>query len=190
MSHSSPNENPNQEIEIKLRVPDALSARRTILQAGFRTRRRRIFESNVVFDTDAKALRARGELLRLRRVGRAALLTYKGPALPGRHKSREEIELAIGQPDQLSLILRRLGYHSVFRYDKYRTEFANDADGVVTLDETPIGVFLELEGAPAWIDETASRLGFSESDYITESYGGLYLAYCRERGIQPTDMIF
>ena len=42
-----------------------------------------------------------------------------------------------------------------FKYEKYRTEFADAAGGTVTFDETPIGNFLELEGSGAWIDEMA-----------------------------------
>jgi len=62
--------------------------------------------------------------------------------------------------------------------------------GKVMLDETPIGNFIEIEGAPRWIDRTARLLGFSTDDYITRSYGYLYLAYCRERRIRPKDMLF
>jgi hypothetical protein len=36
-------------------------------------------------------------------------------------------------------------------------------------------VYLELEGAPGWIDRNARRLGFAESDYSTASYYGLYV---------------
>ena len=53
--------------------------------------------------------------------------------------------------------------------------------GVVTLDETPIGWFLELEGSPDWIDKTARQLGFSEEDYVILSYAALYLTYCNEQ---------
>jgi len=60
----------------------------------------------------------------------------------------------------------------------------------VLLDETPIGNFLELEGSPTWIDRTARKLGFSVKDYISRSYGYLYLAYCRERRIRPKNMVF
>jgi len=64
------------------------------------------------------------------------------------------------------------------------------AGGVATLDDTPIGVFLELEGAPGWIDRTARLLGFAEQDYITASYRSLYVDDCAARGIPPADMIF
>ena len=56
--------------------------------------------------------------------------------------------------------------------------------------ETPIGNFLEIEGRPRWIDRTARVLGFSTTDYITRSYGYLYLAYCRERRLPAKDMLF
>ena len=61
---------------------------------------------------------------------------------------------------------------------------------VVMLDQTPIGDFLELEGAPRWIDRTARTLGFSSADYITASYGRLYLDYCVENGVEPGNMVF
>jgi adenylate cyclase class 2 len=61
---------------------------------------------------------------------------------------------------------------------------------VVTVDETPVGWFLELEGEPAWIDRTAAELGFEEKQYLTESYGSLYLLHCKQRGIEPSDMVF
>jgi adenylate cyclase class 2 len=58
------------------------------------------------------------------------------------------------------------------------------------LDQTPIGDFLELEGSPAWIDRTACALGYSPDDYITASYGALYLARCQARGVEPGHMVF
>ena len=178
------------ETEIKLRLPDVETARRILRDGGFRVSKRRIFESNAVFDTPSQSLRKRACLLRVREAG-GAKLTYKGPPQPSKHKSREELELDIPDAKTLSTILERLGFRPIFRYEKYRTEFKQSkGSGVATLDETPIGVFVELEGAPTWIDRTARKLGFRESDYITESYGGLYLGWCKEQKIKPTDMVF
>ena len=39
-------------------------------------------------------------------------------------------------------------------------------------------------------DRSARRLGFIESDYITASYYGLYVEYCRRNGLTPADMVF
>jgi len=181
----------NREVEIKLRVSSAPAARRILLAAGFRVEKRRIFEDNIVFDTADLALRRAGKLLRVREAGRDALVTYKGPAAPGKHKSREELEVAVSDGPKTALALERLGFSPVFRYQKYRTEYARTRErGVVTLDETPIGCFLEIEGAPRWIDRTARQLGFQESDYITGSYGGLYLALRQQLPGLPADMVF
>ena len=180
----------NREIEIKLRVPDAVRARRLLRASGFRVSRPRVFESNTIFDTAEQSLRTSGQMLRVRHVKGAAKLTYKGPIIPGRHKSREELEIDAGNPHVLTAILEKLGLQRVFRYEKFRTEFRRDAGGVATLDETPIGAFLELEGSPRWIDRTARRLGFTEQDYVTASYGALYFEWCEQRRRKPADMTF
>lgn len=58
------------------------------------------------------------------------------------------------------------------------------------IDETPIGVFIELEGEPDWIDACAALLGFTPLHYITDSYGALYFAWCAEQGVEPSHMEF
>jgi len=181
----------NREIEIKMRVPGARAARSLLRTAGFHVRQRRVFEDNVILDTPDLALRNRGCLLRVRTAGAASTLTYKGPPAAGRFKSREELEIAISDAGMAASIFGNLGFHRVFRYQKYRTEYSEPgAHGVVTLDETPIGCFLEIEGAPRWIDRTAGKLGFRPSDYIKVSYGALYFQTCAEQGIKPGDMVF
>ena len=180
------------ETEIKLRWPASFSTmRRALRTLGFHVSHRRVHEMNVVFDTPETLLRKQGKLLRLRQVGERTILTYKGPPQPGRHKKREELESGIENFRLLEKIFARLGYQPSFRYEKFRTEYEQEGGrGVVTLDETPIGNFLEIEGAASWIDRIAKGLGFSRRDYITKSYGSLYLDYCSAKGIRPTHMLF
>jgi adenylate cyclase class 2 len=181
----------NTETEIKLRVPDAPGTRKLLEAHGFGVARERVFESNAVYDTADQQLRRRGELVRLRRTGNSALLTFKGVSLPGKHKSREELETAISNPAVLHAVFARLSMGVSFEYEKYRTEFTRgDENGVLTLDETPIGTYLELEGEADWIDATARELGFREEDYIVASYAVLYLEHCRRENIRPENMIF
>ena len=178
------------ETEIKLRV-EARAARRLLSRRGFRVGRRRVFESNVVYDTPDLALRRQGRLLRLRRAGRRITLTYKGPARVGRHKSREELECLVPDFELFDRIIKGIGFKPSFRYEKFRTEYSlDDSTGTVTLDVTPVGDFLELEGEPEWIDRTARLLGFDESSYITASYAALYLEHCRATGDSGTEMVF
>ncbi|HLI86740.1 MAG TPA: class IV adenylate cyclase [Bryobacteraceae bacterium] len=178
------------ETEVKLAVASAAAARGLLRAKGYRVSKPRIFEANDVFDTPDRRLRDAQSLLRVRQVRREAKLTYKGPPSGGKHKSREELELKADDAQTLASILGRLGFARVFRYEKYRTEFQRETTGTVTLDETPIGTYLELEGAPGWIDRTARALGFEEKDYILESYGRLYLTWCERQGREPGDMVF
>jgi adenylate cyclase class 2 len=181
----------NHEVEIKLRVPNAAAARRLLRQAGFRVVKRRVLETNVLFDNAARDLRARRCLIRIRRAGAHTILTYKGAPEPGRHKSREELEAPLARPETFEAILGRLGFEPVFRYEKYRTEYRRgNEEGLVTLDETPIGLFLELEGCPDWIDRLAGELGFAERHFILASYATLYVDYCHSRGLTPQNMVF
>lgn len=179
-----------RETEIKVRV-DARAVRRLLQRSGFRVKRRRVFESNIIYDTSDLALRRQGRLLRLRRAGDRVTLTVKGPADSGKHKSREELECRVPSFELVDRIIRGIGFIPVFRYEKYRTEYALvEGTGTVMLDVTPIGDFLELEGAPEWIDDTARRLGFAESAYITASYAALHAEHCRASGSPWCDMVF
>jgi adenylate cyclase, class 2 len=181
------------ETEIKLRAPSTAAAARHLLRAaGFHVHRPRVFEDNMLFDTPGLRLRKTGTLLRVRQAGKDAKLTYKGrPNEGGRHKVREELEVNLPAAGPMQEIIQRLGFRPMFRYQKYRTEYKQHGNsGIATLDETPIGIYLELEGTPAWIDRTARRLGFREQDYITESYGRLYLDWCKHQHVKPGNMIF
>jgi adenylate cyclase, class 2 len=178
-----------RENEIKLPLVSAAAGRRLLSACGFLLHKPRLFESNTVLDSPELRLKTSGCLLRVRTVGGQCVVTFKGLERIGRHKNREEIETTAGDAHKLAAIVQRLGFAPVFRYEKYRTEYALGA-GHALLDETPIGVFLELEGPARWLDRSARLLGFGPSDYITASYGRLYLQYCEGRGIAPGHMVF
>jgi adenylate cyclase class 2 len=176
------------EIEIKLALEDAGSVRRRLRREGFRLHHRRVREQNTIYDQKGR-LRRSGQLLRIRQVGRRWVVTLKGKATPGRHKSRPELEFEATDGETVARVLSGLGFEPVFRYEKFRTEYI-DGGGAAMVDETPIGDFLELEGEPEWIDAAACRLGFCDDDYITASYGALYQRFRREHPDFPPDMVF
>jgi adenylate cyclase class 2 len=174
-----------RETEIKLRVASAEAARETLRRAGARLVRERHLEDNALFDDLKGTLRAKGTVLRLRQTQHGAVLTFKGPRkMEGGVKSREERETAVDSPEQVRAILRNLGYRPLFRYQKYR-ETWNHRGQEIEVDETPIGVFLEIEGDAEGIHAVAAELGFSPSDYVAESYVGLFFA-----GGGKGDMVF
>src|SRR5467141_140573 len=210
----------NPEIEIKLRVTDVRALRRRLMQLRARVVTPRTYESNTLYDTPKKDLARRGQLIRIRaeqpssttaRKNRMlppkALLTYKGPPpksgmtirqanderrSKSRYKVREEIEIAVSNGEQMRRILGALGLCPLFRYEKFRTTYTIPTMQhlKIEIDETPIGSFLELEGSPASIDRVARLLGYSHSDYITQTYGALYIAHSLLHGYKPTNMLF
>ena len=58
------------------------------------------------------------------------------------------------------------------------------------LDETPIGVWAELEGAPEWIDSMLERLEVPADRCSTDSYGTLFLAWKARTGSAAENMTF
>ena len=181
---------PNAEIEVKLPLKSAEQGRRLLRKAGFRVIQRRHHEQNAVFDHPKGYFRSRGILIRLRTAGKTATLTYKKPLASSKHKARAEMETPAPHPELVQETLESLGLRVVFRYEKFRTVYQRQGEpGHATLDETPIGVYLELEGPPDWIDATASRLGFGEEDYITQSYADLFQQN-RSKGSTRKHMLF
>jgi adenylate cyclase class 2 len=208
-----------EEIEIKLPVPnvDALRARLKRLRAYLISPR--THEMNTLYDTPNRDLRRRSQLIRIR-IERptssfcrkrltddtTAVLTYKGPPHPSRKpgrtgrnsgirthfKIKEEAEVSVARAGEMARILRSLGLQPSFQYEKFRTTYA--LPGIrglkIELDETPVGIYIELEGRIAGIDRAARLLGYSRQDYLKVTYGSLYLAQCRRQGRKPADMLF
>jgi adenylate cyclase, class 2 len=180
----------------------------------------RVHQENVIFDTPQGGLARHGQLLRIRtetpdtrgdkrRGGsqRRVVLTFKRPIAPSRerahaspergsYKVREEIETEVGDAGALTKIFEGLGMSGWFRYEKYRTTFRLPASKswasglLIELDETPIGIFVELEGPAQAIDHAAEELGFSKRDYVSKTYLMLYVEDCRRKGEEPRHMVF
>lgn len=183
-----------KETEIKLAVRDLAGVRRKLRRHGFRVVQPRAFEENTLFDEPSETLRRNDCLLRLRSARGRHWITFKGPAEKARgFKVRPEVEAGVADARAVRALLGRLGFEAGFRYQKFRTVLAGRgqwAGGLVTLDETPIGNYVELEGKRAWIRRVARLLGFGPKDFITKSYLTLYAAWCRREGRPQRDMIF
>jgi adenylate cyclase class 2 len=179
----------SREIEIKFCVADVRALTRKLRGAGFRVVTPRTHEMNTLYDLPGEVLRERKELLRLRKYGSEWTLTHKSKGKIGRHNARLELETGASDGRKMALILRALGYAPSFRYEKFRAEWT-DGKGQVVVDETPIGDFCEIEGAPRWIDATAKKLGVTEGDYITKNYAGLFLDWKARTKSRVEEMTF
>jgi adenylate cyclase class 2 len=177
------------EQEIKLRFDNAESARTAVLATGAVSIRARRLQEDCLLDTADESLRQRRCVLRVRMESGKSLLTFKGPVQPSNMRLREEHETIVADGPLLLRILEELGLRVWFRYEKYREEFVLD-DVIVAVDETPLGTFVEIEGGERGIADMAFALGRSPSDYLLDSYRGLFCAHCRELGVPTTDMLF
>jgi adenylate cyclase class 2 len=184
------------EIELKFPVADARAFHAAAGALGFTLVTERTFESNTLYDTADRQLRARRQILRLRQYGGRCTLTHKRQAdgaSDTRYKTRIETESGVDDGEALAEVFAQLGYVPAFRYEKYRTEWAMPAgsgEGKLVLDETPIGVWAELEGEPAWIDAMLERLGVAPEQCITESYGKLFELWKQTTGSPAEHLTF
>ena len=130
----------------------------------------------------------------------------------GRYKVRLETETQVDDGPALASIFEHLGYAPAFRYEKFRTEWSQITSTVngplftdptlppevlmpnprshLVIDETPIGDYAELEGPPAWIDDTLAALGVDLSTCLTDSYGRLFLAWKERSGSAAEHLTF
>lgn len=178
-----------QEVEIKFQVPDLKSLEKKLKQLGYKCETPSTHEVNTLYDLPGQKLRKKGEILRLRKYGVKWKLTHKSKGKAGRHKSRAEAETALTDGTQMDGILRSLGYTPSFTYEKYRAEWS-DGEGQIVLDHTPIGDIAEIEGKARWIDRTARELGVDSKNYITKSYGELFLDWKRSTKCKAMNMTF
>jgi adenylate cyclase, class 2 len=182
-----------REVEVKFRVSDPVALSGNLLAAGFHLETPRTFERNILYDTPDRRLRAQTAILRVRQYGERWVVTWK--CLPqnndpdARHKHRDETETRVEDGEAIGLIFSQLGFKASFIYEKWRTEFA-DPTGHCVLDETPLGVYAELEGPPDWIDATGRKLGVDTSQFITLSYGRLFEQWRQETGSSAQNLTF
>jgi adenylate cyclase class 2 len=166
-------------------MPGPGEAREAVAAIGAVLKTPRHFEDNVLYDDAGRSLLARGCVLRLRRTAHGNVLTFKGPReVREGIRSRAETEVVLDDFEKGEGVLTGLGYARVFRYQKYR-EAWQWRDAEIVVDETPVGVFLEIEGPAETIHAAAAALGRSRADYIEDSYPALHRATGR-----AGDMVF
>jgi adenylate cyclase class 2 len=181
----------DREVEIKFKIDDINALTASLQTAGFRLITPRTHEINTLYDQPGGKLRRREALLRLREYGPRWTLTYKDRSgrQSGRHKSRREIETKVENGEAMGRIIEAVGFSPSFRYEKFRSEWA-DSDGHVVIDETPIGNFGEIEGEAKWIDATAKRLNIPVKSYLKQSYAELFAAWKRKTRSEAKEMTF
>jgi len=178
-----------QEIEVKFPLRDRADLLARLHELGGQRLYPETFEDNIVLDRRGE-LRTRGALLRVRKFGRYALATFKGPmSIEGGVKSREEVQTGVESFELAIQLFDSLGFKPVFRYQKFR-EVWRVREVEVVLDRTPIGDYFEIEGAVETIRTVAAELGMNMDQAIRQTYADLYRLARRTRADLPEHMVF
>ena len=162
------------EIEVKFPLRDRSELVRKLTDLGATRLYPETFEDNIVLDR-------RGALLRVRKFGRYAIATYKGPAMfDSGVKTREEVQTGVESFELAIQLFDSLGFKPTFRYQKFR-EVWRVRDVEVVLDRTPIGDYFEIEGPMDVIRAVAGELGMNVDQGLWQTYADLYRQARRTR---------
>jgi predicted adenylyl cyclase CyaB len=154
------------EVEQKYRVKEPRAMRDLLKKIGAKKISGGL-ESNEFFDCGGSLARKK-MALRLRRFGRQATLTLKGPRLRSRFTKRLEIEEAVDYRP-LKTILLLAGFRVLGSYWKKRELFKLGRT-IVALDFLKkFGWFLEIEGRPQAIAHYEEKLVLSRVDHEERS---------------------
>lgn len=168
------------EVEMKFPVADFAPLEQTLAAWGAERAETRS-DADHYFNAPDRDFGRTDEALRLRRIGAANYVTYKGPKRDAQTKTRTEIEVPLAEGDKVArdfaALVTHLGYRPTAVVHKRRTIFHLTRDGFameVCLDEVAdLGRFVELEilapeeqldKARTVLLETARQLGLSASE--------------------------
>ena len=178
------------EVEVRYRTTDKASVITRLLSWGALLAQDRT-DIDLYFNPHDRNLKSTDESFRLRRVGETNCFTYKGPKRDAETKTREEIEIPLGDGAQTAAdaerLLLALGYKPVVTVRKKRQVYRFVRGGFqmeVCFDNVElVGEFVELEilapeeqyePAKAVLLQTAADLGLTSKE--TRSYLGMVLA--------------
>lgn len=174
------------ELELKARVDDPAALEAALVRAGAEL----VFRGEMLdrrYDRGGE-LEARDEVLRLR-VYRPArglpygVLGWKGPvSVRDGYKHREEHEARVQSPEEILVMMERLGYDVVLRIDRRIAEYRL-SEAMVRLEWYPtMDVLVEVEGEPDAIERATRATGVPRSEFLPEALPHFVAAFEQRTG--------
>jgi len=177
------------EIEVKFYLADVNSVRERILATGA-TLSGRVFETNLRFEDEAKSLKDRGMLLRLREDERIRLTLKTLATEPDRDfKIHHELEVQVDDFHTCHGILEGLGFRPEQTYEKWRETFTL-GDSKLLVDTMPYGPFLEIEGPKSDIRKVSDQLRLKWEERVLLNYIEIFEVIRREENLPFYDITF
>ncbi len=183
------------EVEVKVPITNSEEMKQKLLDSGAIMLNSEI-QLDTYFDHPCRTFKETDEAVRVRT--RRPLegqeldsshaqneLTYKGPKIDKKTKTRAEYSVGIDETDPLSAILESLGFEPVATVKKKRT-FFDLRDITISIDDVEqVGLFLELESiahqkveiesAKRTIFELLEELGIDSDQSVRDSYLEMYM---------------
>jgi adenylate cyclase class 2 len=137
------------------------------------------FEVNTIYSGETLDLGR--SVLRLRRIGKRGILTYK-ERFPTRSdiKHQREDETDVSDPEATELILDALGFTPALVYEKRRETWRLGRTEIV-IDELPFGLFMEIEGEEQTIRDIESKLAIKRLRAESATYPQLTFKHGKKR---------
>ena len=183
------------EVEVKVPIADIEMSEQKLLASGARFLNSEV-EIDIYFDHPCRKLGETDEAVRVRTIRpldntKPASsqpfneLTYKGPKIDKKTKTRLEYTVGIDDTDSLSAILESLGFKRVGNITKKR-KFYSLREITISIDDVEsVGLFLEMESiahgkkemesAKKAIFDLLDELGFDPQQSMRESYLELFM---------------
>ncbi len=178
------------ETEVKFLITDPERLAEKLAALGAKLVQPEGHEVNLRFDHPDGSLTSTFQVLRLRKDTRFRL-TYKGAGyMVGGVGARTEIEFEVSDFEAARAFLEALGFVISMAYEKYRTTY-HLRNVEVVLDRTPMGDFIELEGAAAAeLEDAAGEIGLDWHTRSLVSYTVLFERVKTALGLHFRDMTF
>jgi adenylate cyclase class 2 len=183
------------EKEAKIKVDDLEPVRKKLAQLNAR-RASAELETNFFFDRADGMLRKADKGLRIRRAKQKSgkercTVTMKGPLVPGKLKSRDEIQFTVDDPKATRQLFENLGFALTLSFQK-RRETWKFRGCEVALDQLPrLGHFVEIEGDSAKkIMSVRRALGLSNRPLISAGYVSMLARYLKAHGLKDRHIRF
>jgi adenylate cyclase, class 2 len=140
------------EVEQKFPLANSTATERRLRELGAREGESMI-QVDQYFNHPARDFAATDEAFRIRQIGEANFITYKGPKLDATTKTRKELELPLpsgaATAESFAELLLALGFRRVAAVRKHRRTMYlhwQGGDAEIALDEVDrVGTFIEIE---------------------------------------------
>ena len=167
------------EVEMKAKIDDSAKVTSKLLEHRCVYVDTRI-QRDTYYNRNDRDFAITDEALRIRENGEKSVITYKGPKIDNRSKSRTEIELIIDDPAAAGEILTALGCVEVSTVTKTRHNYRFSRYTISIDNVSGLGDYLEIETSASYEHEVPSKVdemirllndfGIRQEATITQSY--------------------